>query len=136
MKFHQVISTSPQKIKCRDISCVCLQEQGKFDCPCFDLKNVELVVEGRTAVCDPIVEDGFAGMPTQETTSYQIGSWCVLLYDEIAYPGKILDTRNDGDVQVSCLHKIGKNRFQWPKPRLDIDWYSKNELLCPMPTPD
>ena len=87
MKFHQVICSSPQKIKCRDISCLCLQQKGKFDCPCFDFKYVELVVEGRTAVSDPFVEDGFAGKPTQETTSYQISSWCVLLYDEIAYPG-------------------------------------------------
>ena len=67
---------------------MCLQEQGKFGCPCFDLKNVELAFEGRTAVSDPIVEDGLAGRPTQETTSYQIGRWCVLHYDEIAYPGK------------------------------------------------
>ena len=38
---------------------------------------------------------------------------------------KNLDTRDDRDVQVSCLHKIGKIRFQWSKPRLDIDCYNK-----------
>ena len=48
MRFHQVIASSPLKIKCRDISCACLREQGKFDCPCFELKEVELVVKGQT----------------------------------------------------------------------------------------
>ena len=49
MRFHQVIASSPVKIKCRDISCACLREQGKFDCPCFELKEVELVDNGQTA---------------------------------------------------------------------------------------
>ena len=60
MKFHQVISESPCKIKCRDVSCACQIKQGTFSCPCFDLKDVDLVVEGQYAqavAAEPTVED-------------------------------------------------------------------------------
>ena len=112
MRFHQVIASSHLKIKCRDISCPRLREQGKFDCPCFELKEVELVVNGKTAA-SPVDEVVADTQPTstgsqQGATSYEIGSWCVLLYDEVAYPGKILDLRDDGDLKVSCLHS-GQN---------------------------
>jgi hypothetical protein len=58
MKFHQVLSLSPNKIKCRDVSCICQHSQGTFSCPCFDLKDVDLVVEGQYVLADdPVVED-------------------------------------------------------------------------------
>ena len=75
MRFHQVITSSPLKIKC-DIICACLREQGKFDCPCFKLKEVELVVNGQTAA-SPVDEVVADTQPTstgsqQGATSYEV----------------------------------------------------------------
>lgn len=58
------------------------------------------------------------------------------MYNNKPYPGMILDVEGT-DVQISCLHKIGRkteNCF-WPKKIKDIFWYDYQDLICTIPEP-
>lgn len=41
----------------------------------------------------------------------------------------VLDVE-ESSIQVNCMLLNGRNKFYWPGPRKDINWYSDNELLC------
>jgi hypothetical protein len=58
----------------------------------------------------------------------------VVRYDGNLYPGIVIDEDHE-DVQVKCMHKIGRNRFFWPSYD-DICWYSKDDLVCELPEPE
>ena len=57
-----------------------------------------------------------------------IGKYCIIRYDNGAYPGKIEDL-DDTDVQVRCMHKAGQNRFYWCTTVPYICWYSYKDVL-------
>lgn len=42
MKINQVLSLSPERIKYRDITCLCQADKGILDCACYGLKEVRL----------------------------------------------------------------------------------------------
>ncbi len=70
MKIHQIMSTSPGKMKYRDVTCLCEKERGVMDCPYFDLKEVTL--QDVVALPPP-------WRPEVISSDY-IGRWCVLRY--------------------------------------------------------
>ncbi|KAK2148854.1 hypothetical protein LSH36_479g00045 [Paralvinella palmiformis] len=63
-----------------------------------------------------------------------IGRFCVVIYDEIPYPGEILNV-DKGEVEVSCMKSLGRNKFCWPSPKKVINWYTDGDLACLIPEP-
>ena len=64
-----------------------------------------------------------------------MNKFVIVNYDNTPYPGEALDIdQADGDVQVKCMHKIGRNRFFWPVPH-DVCWYKYDDILAIIPEP-
>ncbi|XP_041847696.1 uncharacterized protein LOC121644062 isoform X2 [Melanotaenia boesemani] len=127
MKMHQIISTTTGLINYRDITCLCQKDKGVMDCPCFDL---------REATLQATLQDVASDVPTTEPlwrpdiiTSSHVGRWCVVMYDDDPYPGIILAVE-DNNIQVNCMHRNGINKFYWPGPRKDVNWYADSQVLC------
>lgn len=57
------------------------------------------------------------------------GQWCVINYDNDAYPGIILEVEEES-VLVKCMCRNGINKFYWPSPREDINWYADQQIIC------
>ncbi|XP_045167369.2 uncharacterized protein LOC123530686 [Mercenaria mercenaria] len=62
-----------------------------------------------------------------------IGNWCVVRYDDKAYPGIIQDL-DDDSAEVKVMHRIGENRYFWPYLE-DCIWYNWENLLMLIPEP-
>ncbi|XP_053472676.1 uncharacterized protein LOC128602725 isoform X1 [Ictalurus furcatus] len=62
------------------------------------------------------------------------GQWCVVRYDDEPYPGIILKVE-ENNVEVKCMHRNGVNKFFWPSPRDDINWYHDDQIMCLIPEP-
>ena len=120
MKIHQILSTSPGKVKYRDITCVCQRENGVLACPCFDLKEATLHNEL------PEVPVPQRWRP-EVITSDLVGRWCVVRYDDDPYPGVIMAVE-ENNIQVNCMHRNGTNKLFWP--RRDLSWYLDSQVLC------
>ncbi|WAR05307.1 hypothetical protein MAR_020676, partial [Mya arenaria] len=56
-----------------------------------------------------------------------IGSYCVVDYEGLPYPGLIMDVDED-TVEVTAMCRIGPNRFFWPLVE-DRLWYGKEKLI-------
>lgn len=66
---------------------------------------------------DPVLSDTSEEPKTTGEIKWEskdmIGQWCVVKYDDIFYPGTIVKV-NETHAKVTCIHKVGKNRFFWP----------------------
>lgn len=62
-----------------------------------------------------------------------IGKWCVVVYNNMPYPGSIQDTDQDS-VELKAMNKVGINRFFWPMLE-DIIWYDYEQVLMFAPEP-
>ena len=63
------------------------------------------------------------------------GRYCLVRYEMKVYPGAILDT-DENSIQVSCMHRIGKNKYYWPPSILpDICWYPVEDVIGIMSMP-
>ncbi|RXM28486.1 hypothetical protein EOD39_9725 [Acipenser ruthenus] len=141
MQMHQVISITPGILKYRVISCLCQAAEGVWDCPCYGLQKVTLptvLANGRDLspphqpdVIDP---DTSAPLRPDVIESHHSGQWCIVNYDEQPYPGVILEVE-EHNVKVKCMHRNGVNKFYWPSPRDDINWYGDDQIVCLMPEP-
>ena len=59
----------------------------------------------------------------------------VVKYDGHPYPGKVVDIdEQQGELEISCMHRVGQNRFFWPL-RTDICWYTRDDILAVIPEP-
>lgn len=125
MKMHQVLSVSPSILKYRDISCFCWAAEGMFDCPCHSLQEVALVAMEATDQ----TERDFRPNAIEE---HHIGQWCVVRYDDEPYPGIILQLEENN---IKVMHRNGVNKFFWPSPRDDVNWYSDDQIMCLIPEP-
>ncbi|WAR01361.1 hypothetical protein MAR_007919 [Mya arenaria] len=56
-----------------------------------------------------------------------IGSYCVVDYEGLPYPGLIMDVDED-TVEVTAMCRIGPNRFFWPLVE-DRLWYGNEKLI-------
>jgi len=64
-----------------------------------------------------------------------LDNYVVVRYDGKPYPGKVIDTDPiHGDVKVSCMHSVGRNRFFWPH-RADECWYDICDILTVISEP-
>ena len=63
----------------------------------------------------------------EDMTDVLVDNHCVVEYDDLPYPGLILDV-DDQMVEVRATHRIGVNRFFWPLHE-DEQWYTKDETL-------
>ena len=57
--------------------------------------------------------------------SLSVGMWVVVKYDGVKFPGEVTEI-NDDDVEVSVMHKSGKN-WKWPSP-VDKILYRKQDV--------
>jgi len=139
MKMHQVVCLSPGKLIYRDVSCVCKVSEGVLDCECY--KPNQFVMD--ISHCDQNVEQVSNDTPPPNLPSLSrpdplcddhVGQYCVVLYDEKPYPGMILDAES-GEIKVKCMASLGRNRFIWPTPRDDINWYGGDQVLSMIPEP-
>ena len=64
-----------------------------------------------------------------------LDNYVVVRYDGKPYPGKVIDIdRIRGDVKVSCMHSVGRNRFFWPQ-RADVCWYEMCDVVAVITEP-
>ena len=63
----------------------------------------------------------------EDFTDNLVDRYCVVEYDGLPYPGKILDV-DDDMVEVSAMHRIGVNRFFWPMLADEL-CYTKEKIL-------
>lgn len=129
MNVHQVISTTPGTVKYRDISCFCQLAKGVWDCPYYELQEATFMMENT-------VEKNNASVPSRPDVigNHHSGRWCVLSYDEDLFPGVILDVE-EHNIKVKCMHRNGINKFYWPGPREDVNWYDDSQIVCFIPEP-
>ncbi len=63
-----------------------------------------------------------------------IVEWCVVNYDDEAYPG-IISEVEEHNIMVRCMHQNRTDKFFWPNPRDDVRWYADQQSLCLIPQP-
>lgn len=136
MRMHQILSTTPGILKYRDISCVCQAAQGVWDCPCYRLQTVTLPTVLAHDLSPPHQPDVTNPAPLRPDVieSQHSGQWCIVSYDEQPYPGIIIEVE-EHSIKVKCMHKNGVNKFFWPSPREDVNWYGDEQIVCLMPAP-
>ncbi|XP_037395079.1 uncharacterized protein LOC108426002 isoform X1 [Pygocentrus nattereri] len=130
-RIHQAISMKPGEMMYRDISWDIKWEEGTLDCSCFNLQKVSLLASDQSKVH---VKEPIKSWRPEVIEEKHIGEWCVVNYDNDGYPGIILDVE-EHSVKVKCVHNKGINKFCWPSPRDDINWYGDWQILCLMPEP-
>ena len=75
------------------------------------------------------------GSDSETSLDNLLNKFVIVNYDNTPYPGEVLDIdQADGDVQVKCMHNIGRNRFFWPV-RHDVCWYKYDDILAIIPEP-
>jgi len=57
----------------------------------------------------------------QEAADIKIGHFIIVKYNDTYYPGQVRQISDD-ELYISCMTRIGKNKFTWPKPE-DVCWY-------------
>jgi hypothetical protein len=67
-------------------------------------------------------------VPVETVDDELIGRYCVVVYDELPYPGLILDVDSDDEVEVKVMCRVGPNRFFWPLIE-DRLWYPKDRIV-------
>jgi hypothetical protein len=83
-------------------------------------------------VSTPDVDPPTESNPNSADTDW-IGKWCVVLYDDVPYPGIVQDV-DDEDLEVKVMHKIGQNRYFWPLLP-DILWYKHDKVVYKIQEP-
>jgi len=167
MHLHQLYADSsvPGQLQYRELSCFC---QGICkSCSCFDLKTFQfqlsendsaqpssdissisgtenscsdarvVTVTSNVQLSDVVMQSSLLPI-TSDNYADLVGKYCVVKYNNKAYPGKIL-AMNETDIRVECMHCIGtrydSNRFFWPDKMKDIWWYAYSDILSLIPEP-
>ena len=114
----------------------CLQEIAdpvESEVPCVNAAESASTVE----VQSPSAQHSL--QPIVHTDANLLGRYCIVQYDNKAYPGVILET-DESDVTVECMHNIGtkydRNRFFWPSKIKDVCAYSYTDILTLIPAPE
>ena len=149
---------SPTEIAYRDVSCTC---SSSYNCDCYELKRfkfdlkqslVNTQADTRPNVIDALEtplsnqvnhpvrstftlsDTGLLFKPTSFSSEH-VGGYCVVMYDQKPYPGRIHGLVDD-EIEVDCMKATGRNRFFWPGPRKDINTYPEEDILCMTPSPE
>jgi hypothetical protein len=164
MKLNQIVCLTPGKFMYRDVSCMCKANEGVLDCKCFEPKhfqfetivtpllqakataaagashddrpNVHEKQAAPAAVSDGVASQTLLLKPDKIIPDHE-GAYCVIVYDEKLYPGIIIEdeVKECGDIEVSCMKPLGRNRFHWPQPK-DISLYCTDDVLSLIPEPE
>lgn len=105
-----------------------------MDCPCFNLQEVTLAdvaISSESPACGKLPDNP---QRPEMIEAKHIGEWCVVNYDNEAYPGVIMDAEGHS-VKVKCMHHNGINKFYWPSLQEDICWYHDGQVLFQIPEP-
>ena len=130
MRIHQVISTKPMSITYRDVSCTC--STANLPCNCHSSRSHSFSDHLPDVPCIEATANNDLKPLSPEMPA--IGQFCVVRYEGEAYPRKILDM-DETYAQVSCMHKVGKNRYFWPTLLPDILHYLYEDVLGLIPEP-
>lgn len=76
-------------------------------CSCFTPTPFTFTHEVSTASPTTSTENSVDAFQ-KSIDSQLVGKWCVVLYDDIPYPG-VVQNVDDDDVEVEVMHKIGNN---------------------------
>ncbi|XP_041713164.2 uncharacterized protein LOC121546167 [Coregonus clupeaformis] len=110
MQIHQIVSTRPEEISWRVLSCFCADPHP---CQCFGLKKVNILgaQNMETALGSPSSSTlTSTSQPIIDLHEGLIGSWCVVRYDGDPYPGIIQDVDPEGCALVRTMSHIGKKQ--------------------------
>lgn len=84
-----------------------------------------------------IFQDADPGLqPIDTVDETLIGQYVVVIYDEIPYPGRVLDV-DENDLQVQVMHKVSPklpNKYFWPLLP-DICWYHMDKVITLLKSP-
>lgn len=152
MQLHQIISKLPLSLEYRDVSCVCGMPTD-IACQCFssrtfDFKTVSDSSGAPSESTSSKVEKNVLAkevqnpdVPPTESTPALIQDiklllqedpnttiWCAIRYDGQIFPGTVQEVDIDS-VLVSCLKKVGRNRFCSPL-HADELWYNNSDVLA------
>ena len=73
-------------------------------------------------------------LPELHDVSQLMSRHVVVMYQDVPYPGIVKDI-DEQELLVSCMHKLGVNRYFWPRLLEDVCWYSYDKLLAIIPEP-
>ncbi len=109
--YENPSSLTPGQMKYRHISCLCKRKECVLDCPCFKLHVVPLADFPLSSDQSPACGKTPDHMRRPEMIELKhIGEWCIVNYDNEAYPGVIMDVEGHS-VKVKCMHRNGVNKF-------------------------
>lgn len=101
-------------------------------CSCFTPTPFTFTHEASTASPTTSTENSVDTFQ-KSIDSQLVGKWCVVLYDDIPYPG-VVQNVDDDDVEVQVMHKIGNNQYFWPMIP-DRLWYNHSQIICEISEP-
>ncbi|GAA6073295.1 uncharacterized protein LOC124051031, partial [Tachysurus ichikawai] len=116
MKTHQVVTSTPGEILYREISCMC-STQKQLRCQCFKTHHFTFNMTAQKVPTEAIAWE----------SGDLIGKWFMLKYDNDLYAGIIMET-DETHALVKCMHRVGVNRFFWPR-KDDLLWYLFDDVL-------
>lgn len=112
----------------RVLSCFCAQPKS---CACFEPSSFTFTTM-TASMGSPSADPSIESRPSTTDTDW-IGKWCVVLYDDMPFPGIVQDV-DDEDFEVKVMHRIGQNRYFWPLLP-DILWYKHSKVVCKIQEP-
>ncbi|WAR22139.1 hypothetical protein MAR_016113 [Mya arenaria] len=120
MKIHQVMVKERGEVLSRVLSCFCCRPNI---CSCYGTSKCSFI--------DAQVNESLL-LPVDTVDESLIGQFCMVLYDGIPYPGKVLDV-DESDLHVQVMHRIGRNRYFWHLLP-DICWYHSANVITVLST--
>lgn len=123
---RQIVS-SGTIMQSRQFSCFC----KKFPATCNCHQPQELKGFRQSSSPDTLLKNSASPEETRSREvipSIEIGTWLVINYNGVLYPGIVTNLNND-QTEVNVLHAIGKNKYIWPTKK-DCIWYTQEEIHC------
>jgi len=132
MSIHQILTERAGEVWYRDVSCSCLER-----CNCVPLA-VHNFLDNESApgpVSTNSNDNSRSSSKLQPIDLSQdlVGTWCVVEYDQKAYPGVVLAVE-DRELQVKCMHSVGRNRYFLPLID-DVCWYPVERVITQIQEP-
>jgi hypothetical protein len=154
MTIHQLVTAARGEVLHRSISCDCSPGLN-YGCACYDAKhhsyyinsepisssndqsvdhNINAAIESNSIAAADQVVSSIGSAVDDWSNPALIGQYCCVEYDNKPYPG-IIRNIDESDVEVQCMHSVGKNRFFWPEKNIDVCWYPFDKVLAIIPEP-
>ena len=116
MKIHQVVCTGPiGKIskKCTSFCMAGCCPDIPFEIYCVHSNNVQAHEQ----------QISLEMYCSDDTPNISVEDWCIVEYDEVLYPGMVLEVGEEkSEYYISTMKPIGDNKFVWPRLKDEL-WY-------------